>query len=65
MKISKQISYFCVLTVILIACHRNIEDEFTTVTPDEFIRYLVLTHKKMYMRIYSYSILLAQKNSIM
>ena len=35
MKISKQISYFCVLTVILIACHRNIEDEFTTVTPDE------------------------------
>ena len=35
MKISKQISYFCVLTVILIACPRNIEDEFTTVTPDE------------------------------
>lgn len=30
-----------------------------------YIRYLVLTHKKMYMRIYSYSILLAQKNSIM
>lgn len=65
MKISKQISYFCVLTVILIACHRNIEDEFTTVTPDELYSLFSFDTQKMYMRIYSYSILLAQKNSIM
>lgn len=35
MKLFKQISYFCFLMAILIACHKNIENEFTTVTSEE------------------------------